>query len=213
MKSKFSFPLKVCFIVIYCCYILNFCKSNQCDTCLSLNIQCDDCSYKPRSYWIFEGWACKPNVGKANENDSPSSYCDYGKEKPDFFYSKVFSSSSRKPMKDGNITQIKASCIQNSQRVAKNSIHNSLFELYLYKSPENSSNKSTKNLFDKELAGLIDEISVVKCCPLNPLTGLCGHENKIVKNKLWTECLCIVAAHIEGGEDSLEKLAKKTLFD
>ncbi|MCB1172680.1 MAG: hypothetical protein KDK39_03900 [Leptospiraceae bacterium] len=183
--------------------------------------------------WIFEGWACKPDLEKSRPGiafNSPAQYCkreDCLVDTPffsmgcsrinhQFRYSKFESFPDTSLRKGGDEQQKEQSCRANAARAWQK---NEMYRVLIYEVRENVSgvenNEVVQRYIKTELyllrSSQTDDEGIVNCCAINAETGTCydsvyDQYGRIVQPK-WNSCDCVGYVKIKSGEEAIERIA------
>jgi len=157
--------------------------------------------------WIYEGWSCAPDAGKALKGLSPAQYCK--EDGPtDYLYMKFSAAAAQETIERQDTAAI---AMRNStcRKAAKDQISSDglakILGEYLEQASGVKNGQSTGQVIIAQNKGIIRGVSIYNCCSLGA-NGVCV---KAGEPETWEACQCVGVIKYPGGQKAFEAAAEK----
>ena len=152
-----------------------------------------------RSSWLFEGWACRPDLERTERNRSPVQNCS-DEQKREWLYMKFTVRASEKAIRKNDPDLKQTTCRKAAGfQMSADGLPKILGE-FIEKS-SGTTDISYGVAIVTQTRGLMRHVGLYGCCSLNENSGRCAAPKEPAT---WTECLCVGYMKYPGGEKSFE---------
>lgn len=142
---------------------------------------------KPENQWLFEGWACAPDLSRSRMRQSPLDYCDFQKkEELNYLYGKVAIEAEY----SSNPDQL----VKNCTKVGRSKIQGARLMRFMSGQCMDDCIPEVGCLFKGLKATDIGRREIYGCCPMSE-RGLCQKQAS-------EQCVCVIAMEFPRGEDT-----------
>ena len=152
--------------------------------------------YIVRPAWMFEGWACEPQLNRLHE--SVEDYCA-SESKREWVFLKFTARASERAVASENNAHMEGSCraMANDFIRQPDALQRMVYDMQGCCSATDCGLRTEAYDTIQQLTANSQRM-VYNCCPLDIETGHCSADNE------WRECRCLGVVHVPGGQDALQ---------